>query len=123
MDDPPLWTFEIPQVGGSWGFGWQKVRPQPYMLAAGTHTIRFQTREANARLDRIALTNQADYVPNEVTPCGVTPTVTPTNTPTPTATPGPTNTPTVTPSPTATSTATVTPTALPVRPVYLPLIR
>jgi hypothetical protein len=137
VDDPPPWTFEIPQVGGAWAFGWQKVRPQPYMLAAGTHTIRFQTREANARLDRIALTNQADYVPNEVTPCGVTPTVTPTPTNTPTATATPTSTPTVTPSPTPTPTATLsptptptatlsptpTPTALPVRAVYLPLIR
>ncbi|MCU0503542.1 MAG: hypothetical protein MUC51_17620 [Anaerolineae bacterium] len=118
--------FEIqPDINGNWVFGWQAISSmaqpqQPFALLAGTHTIRFQSREPLAQLDAVLLVNRADVVPTQYTPCGVTPTVTPTPTNTPTATPTatPTNTPTTTPTPTPTATP-VTVTSM----IYLPCIR
>ena len=146
MDGAPAFHYEIGQFGGQWTWGWEQVHVEgqpvtPFALSAGQHTIVFGSREPLSRLDAIVLVNRSGYVPTQFTPCGTTPTATPTNTPTATATsrPSPTATPTrtatatptrtvtatatstSTATPTPTCTATATPTATPVR-SYLPLI-
>ncbi|MCB0232440.1 MAG: hypothetical protein KDH90_25520, partial [Anaerolineae bacterium] len=138
------------QFGGQWTWGWEQVHTEgqpvaPLALSAGQHTIVFSSREPLSRLDAVVLVNRSGYVPIQFTPCGTTPTATPTNTatstptstsissptatPTPTRTATPTRTMTATPTATSTATATATPTHTPtatptVTPVrrYLPLI-
>lgn len=93
--------YEVAQFGGAWTWGWDAVHGNgqplvPFQLNAGANTVRFGTREANTRLDRLFLVNRANVTPTEILPCGVTPTATPTHTPTATATP--THTPTATPT-------------------------
>ena len=81
-------------------------------LSQGTHYLRFSAREANARIDKLIITEN----PN---PPGITPTPTQTLTRTPTQTPTrtPTQTPTHTPTRTRTPTRIIAP-----RPLSLPLI-
>ncbi len=145
VDGAEVRQFEIRPVGGQWTWDWRPVTDeiagspvvQVFPFSAGSHTIRFQSREANTRLDAIVLVNRSGYTPTQFTPCGATSTPTSTTTPTatatatstPTATPTraatPTRTPTVTPTATFTPTGTATPTAtLTATPVrrYLPLI-
>jgi len=128
VDGSPDAVFEIPPVGGQWTWGWQRSAVDAQggtavNLGAGAHAIQFKHREAGARLDVVALTNDAGYAPSAITPCvptatrtptatpTVTPTLTPSRTPTPTRTPTFTSTATRTPSPTPTRTPTFTPTA------------
>lgn len=103
VNDAPAFHFEVPQYGGLWTWGWSTVHPEPpvtpFVLNAGYNTVSFQTREAGTRLDAVLLVNDAGYAATHITPCGVTPTVTPT--PTATATPDPNITPTPTATPTA----------------------
>jgi hypothetical protein len=119
VDGSPDAVFEIPQVGGQWAWGWQRVAVDAQgrtavNLGAGAHTIQFKRREAAARLDVVALTNDAGYAPSAITPCVpmATPTPTPTATPTVTPTRTPTATPTATRTPTVTPTATASPTPI-----------
>jgi hypothetical protein len=137
VDNTEVRQVEIRPVGGQWTWNWHRVTDeiagspvvQVFRLSAGSHTIRFQSREANTSLDAIVLVNRSGYVPTQFTPCAptATPTATQTSTPTATATPTRTATPTITPTatltPTSTPTATATPTATPVvHERYLPLI-
>jgi hypothetical protein len=102
-------VFEMPSVGWQWNwFGVPSGQGQSWMLNGGAHTIRFATREADTRLDFVALTADPSFTPNTFTPCVATPT--PTNTPTRTPTPTRTNTPTRTSTPTRMPTRTPTPT-------------
>jgi hypothetical protein len=123
VDNTEVRQFEIRPVGGQWNWGWHRVTDeiagspvvQVFSLTAGSHTIRFQSREANTRLDAVVLVNRSGYVPTQFTPCGATATPTATNTPTATATATWTPTRTATPTGTATPTRTATPTATPTR--------
>ena len=99
VDGGDAFHFEIPQNGGVWDWGWAQVHPElqpilPIGLTAGNHTLRFEVREANARLDAVYLTNRPDLRPDDAAYCQ--PPATPTPTPTPTRPP---NTPTPTPTP------------------------
>jgi hypothetical protein len=51
---------------GSWQ--WDRVG-RSYYLSAGTHTLRFKTREDGARLDVVELTDDPGYVPSWVEGC------------------------------------------------------
>jgi cell division septation protein DedD len=125
VDSTEVRQFEIRPVGSQWTWSWQRVTNevggvpvvQVFPLSTGSHTIRFQSREANTRLDAVVLVNRSGYVPTQWTPCSATSTPTATNTPTatPTATSTPTATPTATPTETPTPTATPTYTATPTR--------
>lgn len=154
VDGGAPFHYEIAQFGGQWTWGWELVHAEgqvvlPFALTAGEHTIRFGSREPQARLDAVLLVNRSSYTPTQFTPCQatVTPTFTatptqtatasPTATPSPTATRTPARTATATPTPTRSATITVTvthtptqsptrtptgtPTSLPQR-RYLPLI-
>lgn len=114
--------YEIPQVGGQWGWHWNRVVPPgevvaPVQLGAGHNTIAFRACEAHAKLDAVLITNDPQFVPTQVVPCAATPTTTstpaePTMTPTggvPTIPHDPTATQTQTPGPTPTITVTATP--------------
>ncbi len=107
--------FEIQPNGDLWEWVWQRGPVQPYALSAGLHTLRFSGREADARLDKIVLTDNPNFDPAFVPTATPTPTSTPTSSPTstPSATLTATRTPTRTrtPSPTSTPFPTVTPTA------------
>jgi hypothetical protein len=39
------------------------LNPRKFTLTAGSHTIRFRTRDANSILDAIVVTNDLAYVP------------------------------------------------------------
>lgn len=117
IDGGAPFHYEIRQSGGQWTWGWDVVHANniPVLvltLGAGTHTIRFTSREEQSRLDAVLLVNRSDYVPTYVWACGSTPTppatYTPTTTPTSTVTPTAAHTPTPTLTPTATRTATAT---------------
>jgi len=90
--------FEVQPRNDRWEWVWQRGPVQPNALSAGLHTLRFSGREADARLDKIALSDNPNFDPS------FTPTATPTPTPSPT------------PSPTATSTRTPTRTPTPTPP-------
>jgi hypothetical protein len=120
------WTLPT-DIEGSWR--WSVVGNfNAVQLAAGVHTLRFRSRELNAKVDRVIITNDLSYVP---TGLGILPTYSPVATPTPlaspTRTPAPTltRTPgfsaTLTPAPTATRTpaVTFTPTAPPTGPIVI----
>jgi hypothetical protein len=127
VNGAPAFHYEIGQFGGAWTWGWEPVHAEnqpviPFALSAGTHTIAFNSREIDSRLDAVVLVNRSGYVPTEFTACGVSPSPSATGTPTATATRtssatptasrtptrSPTATPTRTPSTTPTSTATST---------------
>jgi hypothetical protein len=84
VDNTEVRQFEIRPVGGQWTWGWHPVTDeiagnpvvQRFPLATGSHTIRFQSREANTRLDAVVLVNRSGYVPTQFTPCGATSTPT-----------------------------------------------
>ncbi|NLG51415.1 MAG: hypothetical protein GX552_15015, partial [Chloroflexi bacterium] len=68
MDDGDPIEYEIPQFGGDWVWGWDLVRPVDrapvaFALEAGEHTLSFQVREPNAKLDRLLLTDDPTYLP------------------------------------------------------------
>ena len=73
IDDGQEFHYEIQPVGETeWTWSWQRqpapppdYNEEPIFLDAGEHTIRFKSREGNARLDRILLTNDAFYAPND----------------------------------------------------------
>ena len=52
---------------------WKKIHlpnagPKVYALSAATHTIRFRSREPGAQLDRIVLTNDPNFIPDDSLP-------------------------------------------------------
>lgn len=99
--------FEIQPNGDVWEWVWQRGPVQPYALSAGLHTLRFSGREADARLDKIVLTDNPNFDP------AFTPTATPTPTSSPTSAPTPTPSPTATATRTPTRTPTPSPTSIP----------
>lgn len=133
MDGGLPLSFEIQPAGDQWAWNWQRVPANgtAFALNAGTHTLRFLTREAEARLDIVLFANSYGYSPSHVNPCGPTPTPTArlASTPTPTKTatlawtPTPTRTRTPSSTPTRTRTPTRTPTSAPRSTrVYMPTI-
>jgi len=42
------------------------LNPRKFTLTAGSHTIRFRTRDANSILDAIVVTNDLAYVPQQL---------------------------------------------------------
>lgn len=102
--------IEIQPNGDRWEWVWQRGPVQPYALSVGLHTLRFSGREADARLDKIALSDNPNFDPSFVPTATVTPTPTPTLSATPTATATSTPTPSRTPTRTPTQTATASPT-------------
>lgn len=133
MDGGLPLSFEIQPTGDQWTWSWQRVPADgtAFALNAGTHTLRFLTREAEARLDTVLFVNSYGYSPSHVNPCGPTPTPTarlvstptPTNTATIAWTPTPTRTRTPSSTPTRTRTPTRTPTSVPRSSrIYMPAI-
>jgi len=68
---------------GTWANAWQWTRvtgrdgnpdpfptlsPRTFALAAGSHSLRFRGREANTLLDRILVSNDLDFVPQDPAP-------------------------------------------------------
>ncbi len=120
------WDFPVTA-----GWQWQAVRDtaigaqRSFAFSAGTHTIRFRTREAGSPLDAVAFGTDRYAVPNYAAPCG--PTATPTATSVPSATPtpsatftaGPTAAPTHTPTVFTPPTSTSTPSPAPDSAMYL----
>jgi len=65
---------------GTWSPSWQWTRlngrggagvpltlnPRTFSLSAGSHTLEFRGRETNTRVDRVIVTNDLSFVPNEV---------------------------------------------------------
>ena len=69
VDYGPDTTDIIPWLDGEWTWRWQRVDGGLLTLAGGKHTVRFKVGEPDVRLDRILLTNGAEYVPAGVAPC------------------------------------------------------
>ena len=42
------------------------LNPRTFSLSAGSHTLEFRGRETNTRVDRVIVTNDLSFVPNEV---------------------------------------------------------
>jgi len=81
--------FEIVPVNETeWIWDWQRLYHDdgsfPHRLGIGEHTIRFTSREADAQLDAVIVSNDPDYIPTGMAEC-------PTTVPVPTATPVPTD--------------------------------
>lgn len=73
IDSGPNFVYEIQD--GSWAWHWDPVHvvdqpPYVFSLTTGAHTLVFETREANTRLDALYLVNRADVTPYAITPCG-----------------------------------------------------
>lgn len=73
VDGNPSFVYEIQD--GSWAWHWDPVHvvdqpPYVFSLTAGAHSLVFETREANTRLDALYLVNRADVTPYAITPCG-----------------------------------------------------
>jgi hypothetical protein len=49
--------------GSSGGPG--AISPRKFTLAAGSHILRIEGREANSRLDKIVITDDLSYVPQD----------------------------------------------------------
>jgi hypothetical protein len=105
----PLWQWTKVNGRGVTGIP-LTLNPRTFVLTAGSHVIAFRMRDANSKLDRIFITNNANAQPIDPAP---TPTPTPSPTPTPMPTPTPTPTPNPTPTPTPTPTPSPTPTPTP----------
>ena len=121
IDDSPdaLWTMETSpdwawdQVN-HWGSGTEtdpEIDPVTVILSAGDHNLIIKQRESGTRLDRLFITNDMSYIPDEddTTPPTTIPTPTPTPTPTLTPTPTPITSPTPTIPPTTTTNITPPP--------------
>ena len=72
MDGGQEIHYEILPVGDQWI--WDRVHAEgqpegPYVLTAGSHSLRFRAREANARLDAVLITNDPSLTPTDVRPC------------------------------------------------------
>jgi len=63
----------IPQIDGQWDWVWHQFDENPISLEAGTHTLGFAGREADARLDYVVLTNDPAYVPPDLPICSAGP--------------------------------------------------
>lgn len=125
IDNSPDYHFETIPVNNQWYWKWDQQPEDPYVLAAGTHSLRLSGREAYTQVDMLLITDDPYFTP--MGDCATGPTATPTRTPTrtptstptrtptytPTRTPTPTHTPTPTPTPTPTNTPTPTPTPTP----------
>jgi hypothetical protein len=84
MDSGAEDVFDIAE--GTWSSSWQwsrvngraggaalSLNPRTFDLSSGSHTLAFRGREAGARLDRLIITNDLDFVPEGETPpplCG-----------------------------------------------------
>jgi hypothetical protein len=113
LDGAPGVNWTIP-VDANWR--WNVVgNLNQTQLSAGVHTLTFRSRELNAKIDRVIITNDLNYVP---TGLGVLPIYSPLPSPTPLASPIRTSTPTATitrtPTPTLTRTPIATATRTPV---------
>jgi hypothetical protein len=58
------WQWTVVNGRGATG-GPGAVTPRKFTLAAGNHTLRFDGREANTRLDKILITDDLSYVPQD----------------------------------------------------------
>jgi hypothetical protein len=58
----PSWQWTVVNGRGATG-GPAAISPRKFTLTAGIHTIRFDGRDANTRLDRILITDDLAYVP------------------------------------------------------------
>jgi hypothetical protein len=119
LNNGPETHYELPPVDGEWAWRWRRVysvneSEMPWLLGAGTHTLRFRGREIGTRLDSLILVRHPYEAPPPTIPA---PTSTPTATPEPTATP--TATPTHTPD--LPKPLTLTPGAYPPM-LWLPLL-
>jgi hypothetical protein len=106
LDGGPGINWSLP-IDANWR--WSVVATfNSVQLPAGAHTLRFRVRELNAKLDRVIVTNDLNFVP---TGLGILPTYSPLPTPTiaPTVSPLPSPTRTPTRVITATPSATLTP--------------
>lgn len=90
----PLWQYTL--LNGRGGSKPLTLNPRLFNLAAGTHQLVLRGRDLNSTIDRIIITSNATFVPQNALP---TPTPVPTPTPTPIPTPTPTPIPTPTPTP------------------------
>jgi len=71
MDDASPYWYEVEPLGWQWNtWFWDRVYPEgaapgsfAFDLSAGEHTLRIGVREAHTRIDRLALSPDADYVP------------------------------------------------------------
>jgi len=63
----------IPQIDGQWDWVWQQFDGNPITLTAGTHTLCFAGREADAHLDYVVLTNDPAFVPPDLPLCSAGP--------------------------------------------------
>lgn len=76
VNGAPQLHYEVPQFAGTWNWGWDAIHENnqavvPFYLNTGINTVRFQTREANARLDRVFLVNRTGSAPTMVAPCTI----------------------------------------------------
>jgi hypothetical protein len=55
------WQWTV--VNGRGGGAPASISPRLFYLTAGSHTIRFDGREAGTRLDQVLITNDLSYVP------------------------------------------------------------
>ena len=98
IDDGEPYHLELLPASDHATWSWQRLPDQ--WLDAGSHTLHVDARERNARLDKVLVSDNWNYDPNDypelVAPCDLTPTPFPT----PTTTPTPTSYPTPLPSPT-----------------------
>src|SRR5690606_26349729 len=65
----PNWQWSVVNGRGPSGV-LLALNPRTFQLTAGKHTIVVRGREPNAGLDRIIITNDRDYVPQEVAATG-----------------------------------------------------
>ncbi len=75
IDNGPRFHWEIVPIDDQWKMGWQIIveadhTPGPFWLSAGTHNLRFQSREGDARLDMVLITDDEQYQPDVEVPCG-----------------------------------------------------
>jgi len=59
------WTWDLLSERGNGGPAAPQFDPKILNLSAGTHTIEFKARWEDTRLDKILLTDDAGYVPND----------------------------------------------------------
>ena len=75
IDNGTDYHFEIlPRDDDRWGWEWKPAPPpdeyeEAVWLSAGTHSMRFKSRENAARLDAVLITDDPDYIPTEFREC------------------------------------------------------
>ena len=74
LDSEEEFHFEVMPIDDEWKFGWMRLNSDKVVdyypwLTAGTHTMRFRSREADARLDAVLITDDPAFIPNHVNEC------------------------------------------------------